>query len=100
VVHTRLEGTTSGLRVVANTASSTGLDSTRIWGSPTTQAQVWAEHNPYDLAGRLRGVELVISAGTGQLGPLDDYGPGTHSWPYRERALHRAMPRLLAGLTG
>jgi S-formylglutathione hydrolase FrmB len=27
---------------------------------------------------------------------VDDYGPGTHTWPYFERELHRALPMLLA----
>jgi len=26
---------------------------------------------------------------------VDTYGPGTHTWPYFERALHRALPLLL-----
>jgi diacylglycerol O-acyltransferase/trehalose O-mycolyltransferase len=26
---------------------------------------------------------------------VDAYGPGTHSWPYFERALHRSLPLLL-----
>jgi diacylglycerol O-acyltransferase/trehalose O-mycolyltransferase len=30
----------------------------------------------------------------------DAYGSGTHSWPYWERALHRAWPMLEAALTG
>jgi diacylglycerol O-acyltransferase/trehalose O-mycolyltransferase len=29
---------------------------------------------------------------------VDAYGPGTHSWPYWERELHRAMPLLLKAL--
>jgi S-formylglutathione hydrolase FrmB len=29
---------------------------------------------------------------------VDLYGPGTHSWPYWQRALHRAWPLLTAGL--
>jgi len=28
----------------------------------------------------------------------DFYGPGTHSWPYWERALHRSLPMLVAAL--
>jgi diacylglycerol O-acyltransferase / trehalose O-mycolyltransferase len=30
---------------------------------------------------------------------LDDYGPGTHTWPYWEREFHRAWPMLRAALT-
>jgi diacylglycerol O-acyltransferase / trehalose O-mycolyltransferase len=29
---------------------------------------------------------------------IDDYGPGTHTWPYFERELHRALPLLLEAL--
>jgi len=28
----------------------------------------------------------------------DFYGPGTHSWPYWERELHRSLPLLLCAL--
>jgi diacylglycerol O-acyltransferase / trehalose O-mycolyltransferase / mycolyltransferase Ag85 len=30
---------------------------------------------------------------------LDDYGPGTHTWPYWQRELHRAWPMLKTALT-
>ncbi|HEY2958847.1 MAG TPA: alpha/beta hydrolase family protein [Actinomycetota bacterium] len=29
---------------------------------------------------------------------LDDYGPGSHDWPYWQRELHRSLPLLLAAL--
>lgn len=29
---------------------------------------------------------------------VDAYGPGTHTWPYWERSLHRALPLLLDAL--
>lgn len=29
---------------------------------------------------------------------VDDYGAGTHTWPYFERALHRSLPLLLEAL--
>ena len=29
---------------------------------------------------------------------VDAYGPGSHDWPYWERALHRALPLLLMAL--
>jgi diacylglycerol O-acyltransferase / trehalose O-mycolyltransferase len=41
-------------------------------------------------AARLR--ELGIDATT------DFYGPGTHTWRYWERALHRSLPLLLRAL--
>ena len=31
---------------------------------------------------------------------IDFYGPGTHSWPYWQRELHRALPLLLRALGG
>ena len=37
----------------------------------------------------------------GELGipvTVDAYGPGTHSWPYWERELHRSLPMLLEAL--
>jgi S-formylglutathione hydrolase FrmB len=42
------------------------------------------------MAARLR--ELGVPA------TIDLYGPGTHSWPYWQRELHKAMPRILAQL--
>jgi S-formylglutathione hydrolase FrmB len=40
------------------------------------------------MAAALRGAHIPATA--------DDYGPGTHSWPYFQRELHRAMPMLMA----
>ena len=31
---------------------------------------------------------------------VDAYGPGSHDWPYWERALHRSLPLLLTALEG
>jgi hypothetical protein len=30
---------------------------------------------------------------------VEDYGPGTHSWPYWQRDLHHALPLLMAALS-
>jgi diacylglycerol O-acyltransferase/trehalose O-mycolyltransferase len=49
----------------------------------------------------LNGQNHVVAARFAQAGvPMttDFYGPGTHSWPYWERELHRSLPLLLAGL--
>ncbi|WP_344907653.1 alpha/beta hydrolase family protein [Actinomadura meridiana] len=54
---------------VAIGASS--LDWTDVWGDPAEQQTVWRQHNPYDLAGRLSGVRLHLSAGDGEPGPYD-----------------------------
>jgi S-formylglutathione hydrolase FrmB len=106
-------------------------DPLAIWGDPETNRQTWAEHDPSELAGELRGVGLFVSAGNGRPGPLDlegqvrdpteagvlrqsrafatrlreegigaridFYGAGTHSWPYWQRELRRALPTLLSG---
>ncbi|MDL4775386.1 MULTISPECIES: alpha/beta hydrolase [Thermomonosporaceae] len=50
--------------------SCPGTDWRRVWGDPDDQAAVWHAHNPYDLAGRLRGVRLWVAAGNGERGPL------------------------------
>jgi diacylglycerol O-acyltransferase/trehalose O-mycolyltransferase len=45
-----------------------------VWGDKFAQADVWAQHNPVDLAEALRGVTLYVSYGNGQPGPLDPPG--------------------------
>ena len=44
------------------------------------------------LAQRLRRLHIPAT--------IDFYGPGTHSWPYWQRELHRALPLLLRALGG
>lgn len=94
-----------------------GGDWLRIWGDPVDQRTVWRQHNPLDLADRLSGVRLYVSAGEGdllealvravsqefvarlrQLGiPVSaHFHEGGHSWPCWERELHAALPVLLA----
>jgi S-formylglutathione hydrolase FrmB len=107
-------------------------DAADVWGDPKGDRAVWARHDPTELAGRLRGMPVFVSAGDGRTGPLDEpgagdgriepgvlresrafaararrlgvrvrtdfYGPGTHSWPYWERELRRALPLLLRPL--
>ncbi|MFI7628592.1 alpha/beta hydrolase [Microbispora rosea] len=48
-----------------------GVDTEDLWGDPSA----WPEHNPADLAGRLKGVRLYASSGNGEPGPLD-HGEG------------------------
>lgn len=130
IVHTRLsEGESHAYLALVG---SQGDDPLALWGDPTTNADVWREHNPFDLAARLRGTRLFVSAGNGQPGPLDPphtpindtevsineentafvqqvrtlrldaqidlYGPGTHTWPYWQRELHKAWPLITSGL--
>ncbi|GAA0558213.1 alpha/beta hydrolase [Actinomadura livida] len=52
------------------------LDWTDVWGDPVEQRVVWRQHNPYDLADRLAGVRVHVSAGDGTPGPYDPR-PGT-----------------------
>ena len=135
LLHTRYDGPPSpGAPIVQNLLGTFGEDPGALWGDPARNAGVWAAHNPHDLAPRLRGVDLFVSAGNGQPGPLDgpapsaqaqqieadlypqslafverlrqlgipvrfdDYGPGTHDWPYWERELRRSLPLLLDAL--
>jgi S-formylglutathione hydrolase FrmB len=130
VVHTRLSPQESeAYRQLVRSENENPDD---LWGDPVRNAGVWAAHNPYDLAPKLRGVALYVSVGNGQPGPLDPpgskadpleaalsaenaalagrlraegipaqlsfYGPGTHSWPYWQRELHRAWPMLARAL--
>ena len=130
VVHTRLSRLQSeNYRALLR---AEGEDENALWGDPVQQADVWAAHNPYDLAPKLRGTALFVSVGTGRPGPLDGptasssateaslatenvalarrlrslgiparfdfYGPGTHTWPYWQRELHRAWPMFRQAL--
>jgi diacylglycerol O-acyltransferase/trehalose O-mycolyltransferase len=53
---------------------SQGEDPSLLWGDPGADSAVWAAHNPYDLAAKLRGTLLFVAVGTGQPGPLDRAG--------------------------
>jgi S-formylglutathione hydrolase FrmB len=76
VVHTRYQGPpTPGPQVIQGTLHSFNEAPDALWGDPQRQADVWAAHNPYDLAPKLRGIGLFVSVGNGQPGPLD--GPAT-----------------------
>ena len=46
-------------------------DPDALWGDPRRHGDLWAAHNPYDLASQLREVGLFVSVGSGQPGPLD-----------------------------
>ena len=51
-----------------------GSPATNLWGELPAQADVWAAHNPYELAPGLRGAEFYVSYGNGKPGPLDPAG--------------------------
>jgi S-formylglutathione hydrolase FrmB len=95
-----------------------------IWGPRATREIWWRAHNPWDLAGNLGGMTLSIRTGNGKRGALtvdpieaavhtmsvalhqrldsfriphvwDDYGDGTHSWPFWQRDLKLELPRIM-----
>jgi diacylglycerol O-acyltransferase / trehalose O-mycolyltransferase len=70
IVHTRLsEDVTQDYRGLLR---SRGVDDPdALWGNPYGDVDTWMRHNPYDLAGALRGTSLFVSAGDGRAGPLD-----------------------------
>ncbi|MGW7001253.1 alpha/beta hydrolase-fold protein [Streptomyces sp. NPDC054933] len=56
-----------------------GADPYALWGDPVADRAVWAEHDPYVLAGSLRRLPVFLSCGDGTAGPFDP--PGATS-PY------------------
>src|SRR5207248_3939041 len=116
-------------------ATETGLDGVppnSMFGPRQTEEINWAAHDPTTLAINLRGMDLLMYTGNGQIGPLDsglpnleamaveggveqltklfharlislgitslfdDYGPGTHAWPYWARDLRWSIGRVMA----
>jgi S-formylglutathione hydrolase FrmB len=56
-----------------------------------------------ELEAELSAQNHLVAARMERVGvPLttDFYGPGTHTWPYWERELHRSLPMLLRALRG
>jgi diacylglycerol O-acyltransferase / trehalose O-mycolyltransferase len=54
--------------------------------------------DPGDLEGWIAPQDAAFVRRLGELGipvTVDAYGPGTHSWPYWQRALHASLPMLL-----
>lgn len=76
LLDTRYEGAPiPGPQLVQNILRGFDQDPRALWGDPNQQAEVWAAHNPEDLAPRLRGVDLFVSVGNGRPGPLDGPAP-------------------------
>jgi diacylglycerol O-acyltransferase / trehalose O-mycolyltransferase len=73
VVHPTYQGKRS-TDLVTGIVRQTSGDPFALWGDPATQPEIWAAHNPYDLAGRLRGTPVYLSTGTGEPGSLDPPG--------------------------
>ncbi|KAF4407102.1 alpha/beta hydrolase [Streptomyces lycii] len=67
------------VKAVSGGAEFLGVDWRRIWGDPVRQRHVWAAHDPFHLADRLRGVPVHIACGDGTPGALDP--PGTEPDP-------------------
>ena len=51
--------------------SAYSRDPRAIWGDPQRDRDVWARHDPTELAARLRGTPLFVSSGEGRPGPFD-----------------------------
>jgi diacylglycerol O-acyltransferase/trehalose O-mycolyltransferase len=51
-------------------------DALAIWGDPDARREVWAAHDPTELADRLRGIALFVSSGDGRPGPYEPPGAG------------------------
>src|SRR5919201_6683338 len=72
VVHTRYLGAPEPAPyIIRGLLSDAHEDPKALWGDLSRQADVWAAHNPYDLAARLRGTRLFLSVGNGRPGPPD-----------------------------
>ncbi|WP_189058344.1 alpha/beta hydrolase [Longimycelium tulufanense] len=61
----------SGSEFVQAILKAASDDPNGLWGDPVEQREIWAAHNPYDLAPALSQMPVYVSAGNGQPGPLD-----------------------------
>ena len=93
IVHTRLSGDES--RSYLGLIDSEGEHPYAVWGAPSVDHQIWAAHNPYDLAQDLLTTPLFISVGNGQPGPLNRGG----ALDQVEVALHAENVAFRARLT-
>jgi S-formylglutathione hydrolase FrmB len=89
IVHTRL--TPSVSENCLGLVRSRGEDPVALWGDPTTDAETWRRHNPYDLVPALRGTPIFVSAGDGRPGPLDPPGTATDEIEASIGAQNRAL---------
>jgi S-formylglutathione hydrolase FrmB len=71
-----------------------GVRDSATWGDPKAQADIWRDHNPTDLAPKLRGLALYVSYGDGRPGPLD----GGTAIDSLERRIARENEHFLARL--
>jgi diacylglycerol O-acyltransferase / trehalose O-mycolyltransferase len=59
-------------------------------GTPVSDLEVWIAPQNEAFVERLGELGIPVT--------VDAYGPGTHDWPYWERALHASLPMLLEAL--
>ncbi|MFI6496094.1 alpha/beta hydrolase [Nonomuraea typhae] len=106
--------------MAGTTIGCPGTDWKRVWGDPDRQRAIWRAHNPYDQAGKLRGVRLYVAAGAGDLvedlagraarafaGRLRELGipvtthfyRGGHNHTFWQRELRHAYPMLKRALS-
>lgn len=116
--------------ILATEVGLDGLAPNTFFGNPGSDEINWAAHDPSTLAANLRGMNLFLYSGNGEVGPLDsgsnagaqtieggvhtltqlfhshlqtlgipsvydDYGPGTHSWPYWARDLRWSIGQVM-----
>lgn len=96
VVDTRLSPGVS--QAYLSLVESQGEDPYALWGDPDGDVDVWRAHNPYDLAARLAGTRLYISAGSGQPGPLDSAGTTRDQTETDIRAQNEAFAKRVRAL--
>ena len=82
-----------------NPVYSFGSPSTRIWGDQTSNADVWAAHNPYDQAAHLAGTPLYLSSGTGTPGGAQGDDPNKAPNYLIEAYVRQLNDRLATRLT-
>jgi S-formylglutathione hydrolase FrmB len=110
--------------IQGETLADGGATPDSIWGPRALDELTWRAHNPWDLAANLGNMTLSIRTGNGHgsdgsYDPIeaavhdmsvalherldgfgiahlwDDYGTGTHSWPYWQRDLRLELPRIV-----
>ena len=110
--------------IQGETLADGGRTPDSIWGPRATRELWWRAHNPWDLAQNLGGLTVSIRTGNGKqsgftVDPIeaavhtmsvalhqrldtfgiphvwDDYGAGTHSWPFWQRDLKLELPRIM-----
>jgi diacylglycerol O-acyltransferase / trehalose O-mycolyltransferase len=82
----------SFLAVFPLLAEAFGEDLRPLWGDPVEQRRIWAAHDPFHLAKRLRPTSVYLACGDGTPGPLDP--PGTQDDP--AEAINNELNRSLA----